>query len=239
MVMRNAVRRVAAILSAVPLAVMLLPPLVAAHSELQTSDPAEGSTVPSPYSGPIVLTFSEHLASGSKADLADPSGATVAKAVVDPNAKTMTLTPTTPLSPGAWEVRWVSVADDGDLLRGIVKFTVAAAASAAVTASPDASLAPSASAAPASATPSAAPSTAPSPSSSPSGAGTDTGGGGDVVLPIIVALIVLAAGAAYLLTRRNRPGGPTSPTDPSSPTSPTSPTDPSSPTSPTSPTDPT
>jgi methionine-rich copper-binding protein CopC len=226
MVMRNPVRRVAAILMAAPLGVMLLPALAVAHSELQTSDPAEGATVTSPYSGPIVLTFSEHLASGSKADLADRGGATVAKAVVDPNAKTMTFTPTTPLSPGAWEVRWVSVADDGDLLRGIVKFTVAVAASAAVTASPDASVAPSASAAPATPTPSTAPSPAPSPSPSPSGAGTDTSGGGDVVLPIIVALIVLAAGAAYLLTRRNRPAGPTSPTDPSSPTSPTSPPDP-------------
>ena len=32
-----------------------------------------------------------------------------------------------------------------------------------------------------------------------------TGSGSDVVLPIIVALIVLGAGAAYLLSRRNRP----------------------------------
>jgi hypothetical protein len=30
-----------------------------------------------------------------------------------------------------------------------------------------------------------------------------------VVVPIIVALIVLGAGAAYLLTRRNRPTGST------------------------------
>ena len=209
---------------AVPLASMLLPAAAAAHSELVSSDPAQGANVPSPYSGPIVLTFSEHLASGSKADLVDPSGATVAQAVVDPNAKTMTVTPSAPLSPGDWEVRWVSVADDGDLLRGIVKFMVAASASAAVTASPVASPAPSASTAPASATPSTAPTQAPVPS--PSGTGTATGSGGDVVLPIIVALLVLAAGAAYLLTRRNRPSGPTSPASPSSPTSPPSPPDP-------------
>jgi methionine-rich copper-binding protein CopC len=222
MLVRSPVRRVAAILMAVPLAVMLLPAMAAAHSELETSDPAEGANVASPYTGPIVLTFSEHLASGTKADLVDPSGATVAQAVVDPNAKTMTVTPTAPLSPGDWEVRWVSVADDGDLLRGIVKFTVATQASAAVTASPEASLAPSASAAPASATSTAAPSPAPS----PSGAGSSTGSGGDVVLPIIVALLVLAAGAAYLLTRRNRPSGPTSPGSPTSPTSPPEPTSP-------------
>jgi methionine-rich copper-binding protein CopC len=222
MLVRKPVRRVAAILMAVPLAVMLLPALAGAHSELESSDPVEGATVASPYTGPIVLTFSEHLASGTKGDLVDSSGATVAKAVVDPNARTMTFTPTAPLPPGAWEARWVSVADDGDLLRGIVKFAVAASASAAVTASPVASVPPSASAAPASATPSAAPSPAPS----PSGGGTSTGSGGDVVLPIIVALLVLAAGAAYLLTRRNRPSGPTSPGSPSSPTSPNSPPDP-------------
>jgi LPXTG-motif cell wall-anchored protein len=39
----------------------------------------------------------------------------------------------------------------------------------------------------------------------PSGGGDTTGSGSDVVLPIIVALVVLGAGAAYLLSRRNRP----------------------------------
>jgi copper resistance protein C len=205
MLMRGSARRVAVLLLTVPLAVMLLPGLAAAHSELVTSDPAQGAVVPSPYTGPIVLTFSEHLASGSMADLVDSAGTTAAKAVVDPNAKTMTFTLTTPLAPGAWEVRWVSIADDGDLLRDIVKLTVApVASSSATTASPVASVASSASAAPPSTTPSAAP------SPSPSGAGTTTGSGsGDVVLPIIVALIVLGAGAAYLLSRRNRPSDPT------------------------------
>jgi len=187
--MRGWARCVAALLLAVPLAVTLLPGLVAAHSDLVSSDPAQGAVVPSPYSGPIVLTFSEPLASGSMADLVDSAGTTFAKAVVDPNAKTMTFTLTTPLAPGAWQVRWVSIADDGDLLRDIVTFTVAASASTS----------PSASAA----APSAIPSATTSPS--PSGAGTTTGtGGGDVILPIIVALIILGAGAAYLLTRRNR-----------------------------------
>jgi copper resistance protein C len=205
MLMRGSARRVAVLLLTVPLAVMLLPGLAAAHSELVTSDPAQGAVVPSPYTGPIVLTFSEHLASGSMADLVDSAATTAAKAVVDPNAKTMTFTLTTPLAPGAWEVRWVSIADDGDLLRDIVKLTVApVASSSATTASPVASVASSASAAPPSTTPSAAP------SPSPSGAGTTTGSGsGDVVLPIIVALIVLGAGAAYLLSRRNRPADPT------------------------------
>ena len=204
--MRGSARCVAVLLATVPLVVMLLPGLAAAHSDLVSSVPAQGAVVPSPYTGPIVLTFSEHLASGSMADLVDAAGTTVAQAVVDPNAKTMTFTLTTPLAPGAWEVRWVSIADDGDLLRDIVKFTIAptGSASATATASPVASVAPSASAAPPSATASATPSAGTSPA--PSSAGSTTGSGsGDVVLPIIVALIILGAGAAYLLTRRNRP----------------------------------
>jgi hypothetical protein len=196
---RHGLKRLSALVVAASVAVLLVPGVVSAHSELVSSDPASGAIVPSPYSGPIVLTFSEHLASGSKADLIDPAGATVASATVDPDAKTMTFTLTTPLSPGDYQVKWVSIADDGDVLRQpIVTFTVAADASPAESASAPASGAPSASAAP-----TIAPTVAPTPV--PSSDTSDAGSGSDVILPIIVALIVLGAGAAYLLTRRNRP----------------------------------
>jgi copper resistance protein C len=191
-------QRLGALVTAALLAALLVPALVAAHSELVSSGPAEGAVVPSPSAGPVVLTFSEHLATGSKADLVGPGGATIAKAAVDPTAKTMTFTLAAPPDPGAYEVRWVSIADDGDLLRGVVKFTVAAAPSPSPT--PIATAAPSATATPVAIT--AAPSTGPTPT--PSAAGTPASGS-DVILPIIVALIILGAGAAYLLSRRNRP----------------------------------
>ena len=54
------------------LLVLLLPVSASAHSELQSSDPAQGTVVPSPFSGPIVMTFTESLAVGSKADLYGP-----------------------------------------------------------------------------------------------------------------------------------------------------------------------
>jgi methionine-rich copper-binding protein CopC len=202
------IRRLATLVAAASLAVLLLPGLVTAHSELVSSVPAANAVVQSPFTGPIVLTFTEHLASGSKADLVDASGAIVASATVDANAKTMTFTLTTPLPPGGYEVRWVSIADDGDLLRQpVVPFTVAAAASPSP--SSVASAEPSASAA-ATAVASAVPSVAPTAAPSPSAAGGDaSGSGGDVVIPILVALIILGAGAAYLLTRRNRPADPT------------------------------
>ena len=200
MILHTRVRHVTAFAAAASLVVMLLPAVAAAHSDLVSSAPAQGAVVASPYTGPIVLTFSEHLASGSKADLVDASGATVASATVDANAKTMTIAPTTPLAPGAYEIRWVSVADDGDLLRQpVIKFTVAAAPTPSPSAAPAATAQPSATAI-------ATPTASPAPTPAPSAAGSETSANGsDVVVPIIVALIVLGAGAAYLLTRRNRP----------------------------------
>ena len=196
-------------------AVLLLPAVTVAHADLQSSVPAQGAVVPSPFAGPIILTFSELLAAGSKADLIGSDGATVVGATVDVSAMTMTIDLTAPLDPGAYEVRWVSIAGDGDVRRQpIVRFTVAPAPSpstpvatptpsATVTGAPSATAAPSVTTVPATPTPSLAP------TPEPSGNGDTTGSGGDVVVPIIVALIVLGAGAVYLLTRRNRPAGPT------------------------------
>jgi methionine-rich copper-binding protein CopC len=207
MVMQFGRGRVALALLLGAIAASMLAGVVTAHSELVSSSPAEGASVPSPFSGPIVLTFSEHLAKGSKADLLRGDGTTVASATV--GATTMTFNLDTPLVPGGYSVQWVSIADDTDLLRGIVHFTVSAAA-----ASPSAST----SAAPsASSSTSTTPTSSPSPSQSvpasagpsPSGGGDTSGGGGsDVLLPIVVALVVLGAGAAYLLTQRNRPSNP-------------------------------
>jgi methionine-rich copper-binding protein CopC len=210
MMLHNPFRRSLGIMTVAALAFLLvLPATVAAHSELVSSTPAEGTTVPATFSGPIVLTFSEALASGSKADLIGPDGSTVAAATIDGPGKTMTFTLTAPLPAGAYQIKWTSIADDGDVLRlPIVHFTVAAGASTAPSTSPAAS---------ASSAPSSAPSASVSPSTSAAtgasaspGPGGDTSGssGSDVLIPIIVALIILGAGAAYLLNRRNRPSPP-------------------------------
>jgi hypothetical protein len=194
----SGVALVAAILAAV-----LLPVSAAAHSQLQSSDPAAGAVVPSPFSGPVTLTFTEALAVGSKGDLYGPGHQLIASATID--AGTMTVTSPNALAPGEYIVEWVSIADDGDLLRGTVAFSVAAApspsieatASAAPTSEPSA-VAPSAASATASAE-----AVSPSPSAAPT---SDTAGGGnDVILPIVIVLIAAAVGAFYLV-RRNRPG---------------------------------
>ena len=183
------------------LVALVVPATANAHADLHSSDPANGATVPSPFSGPVVLTFTESLAVGSKADLYGPGHQLVASATID--AGTMTMTTSGALTPGDYTVEWVSIADDGDLLRGTVAFTVAPPASAPPSAAPS----PTTSAVPsATATnpPSVAASLATSPEPSPAPPAEGAANGSDVLLPIIVALVVAAAGAFYLV-RRNRP----------------------------------
>jgi methionine-rich copper-binding protein CopC len=169
MLHRSIPRRGLAGLVAVAFLVIAGPSVVAAHAELESSSPADGATVPSPFTGPIGMTFSAALADGSRADLVGPDGTVLASASVDGPGATMTIELDAPLPAGSYEVKWVSVAEDTDLERGTFSFTVTTAAS---------------------------------PSGSP--AAGDASGSADVVLPIVVALIVVGAGAVFLLGRRNR-----------------------------------
>jgi copper resistance protein C len=172
---------------------------VAAHSELQTASPADNATL-SAQPEEILLTFSAELDSKSSVTLHDPSGTQIAKAGVDASdnaAMRMPLTSLT-LAPGTYEIRWTSVATDGDILHGTLHFTLTAP-------SPTPTVAPTASAAPSeTAAPTASPSLAPSPSPSPSGSGTTTTSTSDLVIPIVAALILIALFGAWLLRNRSR-----------------------------------
>lgn len=185
----------AASAAAALLLLVILPAVVAAHSELEKSSPADGTVVEgSPAE--IVLTFSETLdPKKSSISLRDAGGQELASARVDPADDTvMRLTPPT-LAAGAYEIRWTSVAEDGDLLRGTVHFEVATPATPSPTVEPS----ESASAAP---TASAPPTVAPSPS--PSAAGSPTGSSSDVILPILAAIVLIAVLGAWLLRNRAR-----------------------------------
>lgn len=186
-------------LTVAALLILLLPAVVLAHAELETSTPADGATVPSPFDGPIVMTFSAALANGSKAELYGPDGALIASAMVDGPGATMTIVLDASLVAGIHDVKWVSIAEDTDLDRGTISFTVAPAPP---TDSPSAS--------PTVASPTAPPtaSAATTASAEPSGAVGPASGSGDVLLPIVVVLILVGAGAVYLLSRRNRPTTP-------------------------------
>jgi methionine-rich copper-binding protein CopC len=193
-------RRVATIVLAAALTVLMVPGLVLAHAELETATPADKSTVTEPVAE-VSGVYSEAMApDGSSLVVKDASGATVARGTVDPEDDTrMVATPAAPLGNGEYSVESTAVATDGHIEHATWTFTVAVVATPEPT--PTASAAPSAAPTPVPATP--VPSVAPTPV--PSADGSSTGSGSDVLLPIVVALIILGGGAAYLLSRRNRP----------------------------------
>jgi methionine-rich copper-binding protein CopC len=199
---------------------------VAAHADLEGSDPADGDTV---VGGPAELSgaFTEPLdPAASRLVLVDEAGERLAEGGVDPedaSATTMRLEPPL-LAPGLYEVRWTArTPDDGFVARGRWSFTVTAATetpsplpSQTPGTSPEASQPLSSaepSSPPASVTPRAAASTSPpaaSPTASPAmspapGDDGDNGsdGLGGVAVPLL-ALGAVAAAAVLYLARRPR-----------------------------------
>jgi methionine-rich copper-binding protein CopC len=167
---------------------------VAAHAELVSSDPADKSEVEAPFDGPIVLTFDEALATGSKADLKDGTGATIESATVDDDQLVFALGE--PLGTGEYTIQWTSIAADRDVLRGTITFTV-------VPPPPTPTPAPTATPGPtATATPTPSPS--PTASPTPSGNGTAVGGPADLLFPLLgVVIAVVALGALLMRNRRS------------------------------------
>ena len=190
-------RRLLAIPFAVGLA--LVPAAALGHAELDTVTPADKSTVQgSPAE--IVMTFTEALdPAKSSIRLVDAGGSVVAQgSTVDASAATtMRLALATPLVPGAYTARWTSSsAEDGDLDHGTTTFTVEAAASVAPSSSPTVTASPVSSGSPA--PPATASPTASAPPTTP------TSSTSDAIIPILVAVVVIAALAAWLLRGRMR-----------------------------------
>lgn len=201
---RSPIRRAATLVLVATLAVLALPGLVGAHAQLDVATPAGGTTVagtPAEVSG----TFTQDMKpDASSLQLLDANGKVIATGGVDPsNVRRMVIADLPDLPPGAYEVRWTTVsAEDDELARGTWSFTVALAPTPSPTAVATATPSAAVTAAPTS-VPTPTPSAAPTPV--PSASGNTTGSGSEVLLPIIVALVILGAGAAYLLSRRNRP----------------------------------
>jgi methionine-rich copper-binding protein CopC len=175
---------------------LALPITASAHADLVSATPADKSTVNGTPTE-IVLTFSESLdPAKSSMVLLDSSSLQIAKAGVDPADDTvMRLTPPA-LEPGAYEIDWTSAALDGHLLRGKVSFAVTAP-------TPSPTSAPTATA---STTP--APSTSPTPSAAASAVPAPTSASGaDVIVPVLVAVVLVAVLGAWLL-RGRMSGGP-------------------------------
>ena len=114
MMRRSPARRLQAALSAAVIAVLLLPSIVVAHAELETSTPRDGATVegtPTEIAG----TYSERM---------DPAGSGVDPA----DDKRMAITDLPELAPGTYTVKSTTKsALDGDIDRKEWSFTVAVA----------------------------------------------------------------------------------------------------------------
>jgi len=170
------------------------------HAELATVTPADKSTIQGPPEE-IDMTFTQNLdPTKSSIVLVDAAGKLVVQGGIVTNGREMYLPLPEPLPAGTYQIRWTTFSsEDKESDRGTTTFTVAAAASVApstTTASPSAaeSVAPSAAA---SVAPSAGPSVAASPAPT-----TPTTSTNDAVIPIIVALVVLAGLGLWLLRGR-------------------------------------
>jgi hypothetical protein len=183
----------------------LLPAAVLAHAELDTAEPADGSTVEVAPTE-IVMTFTQDLDPSQSSIVVVAGGSEVASGgEVDPaDLRRMTLA-LPALEPGAYEVRWTTLsAEDGELARGVTSFAFTPPPPTP-TPLPTPTPAPSATPAP---TPAPTPSPTASPGPSPSSNATPTSSTADVLIPIIVAILVIA-GLAYWLTRRRSGAGDT------------------------------
>lgn len=210
-------RRPAALLFAIGLSLFGVAAIATAHAELVTPTPADGATVegtPPEISG----VYSEPMkVEGSSLFLTDATGKEVGfGGVLADDAKRMEISPVPDLAPGTYTVKSTTTsAADGDIDRKEWTFTVVAAALSTPTPTPaaSASIAPSEApsvvpSAAASAVPTAVPaSVAPTPAST-SAASADgssgSGSGGDVLLPILAAVVILVVIGGYLYSRRDR-----------------------------------
>ena len=202
MILHFAGRRLATLALAGTLVALLVPGTISAHAELVKPIPAADSISTTPVTE-VSGVFSEAMsADGSGLEVLDAAGETVATGGLGLTADTrLVATPATPLGLGVYTVRWTAVATDGHVERGEWSFTVSAAPSSSASASAEASPDPSAAPSP---EPSAFVSAPASPASS-GGSGASGSSASDLGLPIVVGLLILAAGAAHLLSRRNRP----------------------------------
>jgi len=174
---------------------------VSAHAELEMTTPADGSTVEG-TPDEVVATFTEAVDVGrSSLELRSADGTLIASGAADPANPLSLRIPNPELASGAYEVRitWFSADGHEGPERATFTFTVTAPPPTPTpppTPAPSATLAPPPSPTPTSA---ATPSATPSPSAVPS---EPTGGTGDVLIPILAALVLIGAFGAWLLRRR-------------------------------------
>jgi methionine-rich copper-binding protein CopC len=171
----------------------LLAPAALAHSELVSTDPADGATLDAPPTT-VSFTFNEALMPDFVRFVGtDPSGQTGDLPVTSVEGPTASIDWPAGAPAGEWTVSYRVVSQDGHPVEGGITFSYAAASTSPTPTSP----APT-STAPTSPTPT---SVAPSPSTSPA-ADTTGGGSGLLIAGLAVGVIVIVGVVIALVARR-------------------------------------
>ena len=177
-------------------------PTAHAHSELVSSDPADGATLDAPPET-VSFTFNEPLLPDFVRFIAtDPSGQTGDVPVASVDGPTATIDWPQAAPGGEWTVSYRVVSQDGHPVEGGITFTYAAASPSP--APPSSSAAPTSQAPTTAAPTSAAPTSAqPSPEISPA-ADTSTGGSSTLLIAGLAVGAIVIIGVAVALVARRR-----------------------------------
>jgi copper resistance protein C len=183
-----------ALLAGLALFVTATPAL--AHTELKSSDPADGSSLDAPPNA-VSLTFEEAVTLPTNPiSITGPDGSawTVGKATITGASVTAPVQATGPA--GQYTLSYTVIADDGDDVKGTVRFTLTAPATPTTEAAAPTTIEAAAPVA-------AAPTAAATPASA-------TGSGGSspwVWVAVAVVVIGVLAGLAFTMRRRSAASG--------------------------------
>jgi methionine-rich copper-binding protein CopC len=175
-------------------------PAALAHTSLQKSTPAAGASLAAPPAE-VSLTFGEAVRlPASPIRVAGPGGAvwTVGQATVTGATVTAPVAATGPAGP--YTLTWQVISDDGDTIRGTVRFTLTAPAAPIVAPASPPGPAAAAPAVPTTAPPPATPAAVPS--AAPQAVQTTEEGGVPGWLWVVAGAAVLAVGAGVAVARR-------------------------------------
>ncbi|MFD2792475.1 CopD family protein [Promicromonospora vindobonensis] len=121
---RSSIRLAAGLLAALVLATWCAP-VAAAHTKLESSAPADGTTSAGPVDD-VTLTFTLPVTTLGEGIVIDGPGGTVPTDVAAAeDGLVLVATPTVPLTAGNYTVSWTAAAQDGHPLEGTFGFTVA------------------------------------------------------------------------------------------------------------------
>ncbi len=121
--------------AAVGLLVILGAPAASAHTQLASSDPADGATLTTPPSS-VTFTFDEDLLPGTDTvSINDAAGNVLVSTDVDASGPTISAPWPAAASSGTFQVADRVVSDDGHPVTGAITITIAADGSSAPTAS--------------------------------------------------------------------------------------------------------